>query len=69
MNEVILTTKLNNGRTVLAKQDVRNGITARSYCNRTQAKATETFLRELGVSCDVVGLYPFYVQINNGDRS
>lgn len=58
----IKTTKLRNGSTVLAK-DYKGSAYPMTYANMTQANNRVTKLAEEGVSAQVIGRYPFYVEI------
>lgn len=57
------TKKLNNGRTVLAESTKKYGVSAKQYVNYAQANKKASELQAQGITCQVIGLRPFYVQI------
>jgi hypothetical protein len=56
----MITTRLNSGREVLAKE-TKYGISAITYANRTQAERRAAEIRSGGTDCHVAGFRPFYV--------
>jgi hypothetical protein len=58
------TKKLNDGCNVLAVQDKKYGLCAKTFANLTQARNAAEKLRAEGVACEVIGRRPFYVCIS-----
>jgi len=58
----LLTVKLNNGITVLAKL-YHGKPSAVTYANRAQAYAKKTQLIAAGIKCDVTATHPFYIRV------
>jgi len=54
------TVKLNNGSTVLAKED-KNGISAYTYSNKKQAHNKVGELQAQGIKCHIGGIRPIFI--------
>jgi hypothetical protein len=58
----MITFKLNNGLTVLAKQD-KYGINPYTYANHKQANNKRNELQSQGIKCHIGGIRPIFIII------